>query len=126
MAALPVLPWGGGYSTLPAPAALARMTDAELSAVRGFTVARRDHGQIRWLGAVDVRGLDVARAVRIGPPDDAPDGDPGVDVYPDADFAPAEKPRVGELLNARALVTLVLDAGADEAELRALCAASRA
>jgi hypothetical protein len=54
-----------GYTVHPPLDALGRMGDAELERVQDFSVARKGYGCVKWLGAVDVRGLDVDRDVEI-------------------------------------------------------------
>jgi len=54
-----------GYMIHPSLDALSRMTDDELAAVRDFEISRQGVGSVKWLGEVDVRGLDVDRDVEI-------------------------------------------------------------
>ena len=63
-----------------------------LAAVEGFTVGKAGVGSIRWLGAVDVAGLDLDRLVRFGERTVHVYGDPSV-----------PKPPVGTSLNTAAV-----------------------
>lgn len=47
-------------------AAMAREDPESLAAVSNFTLRRPGAGSVRWLEAVDVRGLDLGAIVRIG------------------------------------------------------------
>lgn len=84
------------YSTSPSMDALGRMSDAQLSAVRDFTITRAGHGSISWVGETDVRGLVLRDLVAIE--------DKSVCVY-DEDHK-HDKPEEGEGLNKYAIVTL--------------------
>jgi len=94
---LPVLPSAAdGYYTRPSAATLARMSAAELAAVRGFCVARDGYGAIQWLDPVDLRGVDVAYQVEIAAGE--------VAVF---ERLPVEaRPALGEGIQGRALITL--------------------
>jgi hypothetical protein len=92
------------YETLPGPRELASLSSFALARIDHFTVSRRGHGSITWHDAIDLRGLDIARAVLIGPADGS--DDPGVEVYPEAIWSHDEKPPLGSGLNAPARVTL--------------------
>jgi nuclear pore complex protein Nup98-Nup96 len=54
-----------GYTTVPSLEALARLSDHDLSRVRGFTVSRAGYGQIQFAGVTDVRGLNLDELLRI-------------------------------------------------------------
>jgi hypothetical protein len=54
-----------GYTLTPPLAELQRMSSDELAAVTDFSVAREGFGSVKWLGRVDVRGLDVEKVVEI-------------------------------------------------------------
>jgi hypothetical protein len=54
-----------GYTMEPPAAELRRLSEAALSALAGFCVARAGHGSVRWPGAVDVRGLRLDGALTI-------------------------------------------------------------
>ena len=76
---------------------LTRMTMEELKNVDNFTVFNK-HGEIKFLGKTDVRGLDLDLRIKIE--------HRGVEVYPDEAFPVGVKPEVGEELNKPAVITL--------------------
>jgi len=85
------------YKISPSLAALSTFSEADLAAVPRFFVSRPGYGQIQWEGAVDVRGVNLDEVVVIEMRE--------VSVYEDI---PDDgiKPRVGEKLNAPAVITL--------------------
>lgn len=87
-----------GYVTQPPLEELQTMTDDQLKAVNGFAVIRPEVGRIKWLGSVDVRGVNLDRDVRIC----ESEGPPGIEVYDDDE----SKPPRNQKLNGPAIVTL--------------------
>jgi len=61
----PKLTKDGAYC-IPALCDLERMDDAQLAQLRGFTVGQYNKGMVTWSGAVDVRGIDLDKAVQFG------------------------------------------------------------
>jgi len=86
-----------GYSTIPDQEKLAKMSEAELTAVSGFIVARAGYGSIAWDGSVDVRGCDLDTVISIESRE--------VAVY-DNEESIATKPIVGSKLNRTAVITM--------------------
>ncbi|KAK1928860.1 Nuclear pore complex protein NUP98A [Phytophthora citrophthora] len=82
------------YSTEPSMNELQQLSDDELSCVENFVISRRDCGKIAFVGATDVRGLQLDELVNFS------DGE--IVVYPDDN----EKPAVGIGLNKPAIVDL--------------------
>jgi len=54
-----------GYTVTPSLQELATMSEADLASVNGFAVSRDGYGMVAWEGAVDVRGANLDRIVRI-------------------------------------------------------------
>lgn len=101
----------GGYRTVPAIQVLQQMATRELRAVVDFSVIRDGVGSITWPGPTDVTGVDLDKCVEIS------DGE--VAVY---ESVPEQlRPAIGEQLNKRAVVCLVVApeevAGVDLEEL---------
>eukprot|EP00981_Chlorochromonas_danica_P006297 scaffold1355_cov154-Ochromonas_danica.AAC.15 len=82
-----------GYFTSPDIQVLKKMSSADLSRVRSFTVFRPNVGKIEWEGLTDVRNLDLDAIVNIEPRE--------VFVYKDVD-----PPVQGTGLNKAAIITL--------------------
>ncbi|KAL3657856.1 hypothetical protein V7S43_017234 [Phytophthora oleae] len=82
------------YSTEPSMGELQQLSDDELSCVENFVISRRGCGKIAFVGATDVRGLQLDELVTFT--------DREVVVYPDD----SEKPAVGSGLNKPAIVNL--------------------
>jgi hypothetical protein len=95
--AVPPTLYREGYYTVPPMAELAKMPTARLTRLAGFRVGRVGFGEVRWIGAVDVSGLDLDRIVFIEHGD--------ATVYSDHDWAVA-KPATGSGLNKPAVVLL--------------------
>lgn len=82
------------YSTIPSMDKLRQMSEEELAQVQDFTVYRDIVGEVRWEGAVDVRGLNLDEIVSI---------EAGtVTIYPSNDKVPVP----GEELNKPAVVKM--------------------
>jgi len=83
------------YWCKPSCDVLSKMSEAQLSRVESFEVGKYNIGWIRWEGCTDVRALDLDRTVEIefGK----------LNMYPRGD-----KPPVGEGLNKKATVTLIV------------------
>jgi hypothetical protein len=97
-----------GYTVTPTPSQLLQMSDAQLAALRSFTVERTNEGRIHWeadetLGGIDVRGLPLHRIIDISSED-------GAAVYlpedPNDPLPPVPYPPMGKGLNRPATVTL--------------------
>ena len=87
-------------STNPSIEALSKMSDVQLSAIKGFEIIHSEHGSIKWIGKVDLRGLDLDKIVHIG--------QGSIFVYHD-DESPVQLqslPKTGEGLNNRAILTM--------------------
>lgn len=82
-----------GYFTSPDIQVLKKMSSADLSRVRSFTIFRPNVGKIEWEGLTDVRNLDLDAIVNIEPRE--------VFVYKDID-----PPAQGTGLNKPAIITL--------------------
>jgi hypothetical protein len=96
---LPELPdYRRGYRTIPGLVRLLEMSEEQLGNVREFTVSRPGFGSIMWYGTTDIRGISIAKAVEIT--------DASVQVYHAEELA-GTKPKIGQGLNKRALVTLL-------------------
>ena len=89
-----------GYYTVPSMAELREMPAGRLTSLRGFRVGRVGYGEVRWVGDVDVTGLDLDSIVFIE------EGD--ASVYGDAEEHPgaAPKPAAGHDLNTAAVLVL--------------------
>jgi len=83
-----------GYSTRPAMSALQYYTDEQLEAVSNFTIICEGLGEVRFLGATNVKGLDLDNIVDFKSREIA--------IYPEE----SSKPPIGEGLNKAAVVTL--------------------
>jgi nuclear pore complex protein Nup98-Nup96 len=97
-----------GYILQPPIRQLSRMTEEELSHVRGFTISN-EHGKVEFEGTVDVRYLDLDEIISIKPRE--------LLMYPEDKFVPAAeyakdpagrrpKPDIGTGLNRPAIVSL--------------------
>ena len=87
-------------STNPSIEALSKMSDVQLSAIKGFEIIHSEHGSIKWIDKVDLRGLDLDKIVHIG--------QGSIFVYHD-DESPVQLqslPKTGEGLNNRAILTM--------------------
>lgn len=87
-------------STSPSIEALSKMSDAQISAIKGFEITHSEHGSIKWIDEVDLRGLDLDKIVHIG--------QGSIFVYHD-DESPVQLqslPKTGEGLNNRAILTM--------------------
>merc|ERR1719399_2273423 len=62
---VPKLTKDGAYC-IPTICDLERMGDAELAQLRSFTVGQYNKGMVTWSGAVDVRGINLDKAVQFG------------------------------------------------------------
>jgi nuclear pore complex protein Nup98-Nup96 len=89
-------------STNPPLPDLQEMTDEQLSSVNGFEVIHSEHGSIKWIDAVDLRGLELDKIVYIG--------DGSIFVYHDDELPPGIQleslPKTGNGLNKRAMLTM--------------------
>lgn len=74
---------------------MSKMTEAALSRIDNLEIGRYDRGSVKWEGLTDVRGLDLDQIINIE--------QDGVAMYPDR-----EKPKVGDELNKKAVITLNL------------------
>ncbi|KAL4109913.1 hypothetical protein PRIC1_001608 [Phytophthora ramorum] len=82
------------YFTEPAVSDMQQLTDEELASVENFVIGRRRYGKISFVGATDVRGLQLDNLVTFS--------DGKVVVYPGDDA----KPEVGSAFNKPAVVNL--------------------
>lgn len=80
--------------TIPSLSDLRGMTDSQLSNIASFTYGLKGLGEVTWLEAVDVRGLNLDKIIKIVPRE--------VCVYPDE----KEVPPVGDGLNKPARIKL--------------------
>lgn len=85
-----------GYDVSPSIEDMARMSEAELATVAGFSVKRFGVGMVEWEGAVDIRGADLDSIVSIEPR--------SVEVY-SIEEEKGVKPTVGSKLNRPAIIT---------------------
>lgn len=86
-----------GYIVSPSIEEMSRMSEADLAAVSNFKVECPEHGSILWVGAVDVRNINLDSVVEICNKE--------VIVY-EAEEASGKKPPVGSKLNRPAIITL--------------------
>ena len=95
-------PAGKGKGKHAAAPATEEMTDEQLSSVNGFEVIHSEHGSIKWIDAVDLRGLELDKIVYIG--------DGSIFVYHDDELPPDIQleplPKTGNGLNKRAMLTM--------------------
>jgi len=85
------------YIINPSVEQMSEMNAADLAAVTDFTIFRPNYGKIEWIGAVDVRKLDVDKSISIE--------DQAISVYL-VEEAEGNKPDVGSRLNRPAVVTI--------------------
>jgi len=97
------------YSCTPSLAELERMSPEELSHVEGFSVSRAGVGSIRWLGPVDLNGVDLGKDVSLEPA--------FVSVYESEEDGGMVKPKRGEKLNVPCVCTLHGVMGKDPAKV---------
>uniref|UniRef100_A0A7S3QAT4 Peptidase S59 domain-containing protein n=1 Tax=Chaetoceros debilis TaxID=122233 RepID=A0A7S3QAT4_9STRA len=86
-----------GYAMTPSLDALSRLSEADLAAVPNFVVEKIGIGSVAWVGAVDIRGIDLDAVISIEPK--------AVEVYHQAEEE-GSKPAVGTKLNRPAIITL--------------------
>lgn len=91
-----------GYYTVPSMAELASMPPSQLKTLHGFRVGRVGFGEVRWIGEVDVSGLDLDQIVFIEHGDASVYRDDAEDGNGDA----MARPEVGHGLNSAAVLVL--------------------
>jgi len=87
-----------GVSLVPSLSKLTDMSDKQLSSVVNFTVRHKTWGEVKFIDATDVRGLDIDALIRFGKG--------SIEVYPTDTYDKTKIPRKGKGLNKSAIITM--------------------